>query len=486
MKLFAKLFRANSSQFLTTASSKQFSLSTKLLLSSLIITLIALVGTSLLLTKLLGQYYLHDKQASLIYEGEQASKQFVSYLTGQTDLATLQELIKDKEHLQNLQIFINGDDSSQNKLDPFRHPVSNEFTPSELARVYRGEIVTKTITGANVHNPVMSVAMPLTVNGNLEGILSIHAPLYDLMHSLPQIYRLIWLTALLVMIMATGLTYWVSLKLSRPLRQLNSAALEIAGGNLDRRVAILSNDELGQLGAAFNYMAHHLQEVEQSRQEFIANISHELRSPLTSLRGFLQAVLDDAVPKTNREHYLNVAFEETNRLTRLVNDLLDCATLQSASFSLNLSEMNLNELVRRVVAKMEPQIVGKELDVQIALTSPDPIINADWDRMQQVLVNLLDNAIAFSTEGGKLSLSTAREGDVIKVSVADTGIGIPAEELTKIWDRFHKVDKSRNRTRCGTGLGLSIAKRLVEAHGGTITVDSTLGKGTTFSFYLPA
>lgn len=470
-------------QLFKTASAKRLSLSSKLLLSSLVITLIALVGASFLITQLLDRYYLKAKEASLIDEGRQAEAQFVSYLKGETDLAELQELLKDKEHLQNLEIFVSDSTPFQGKLAPFFHPESDEFTQNELARVYRGEVVAKT-TKADGH-PVMSIALPLTLDGRMQGVLSIHAPLYDLMYSLPQIYRLIWLTALFVMIMATGLTLWVSQKVARPLRQLNDAALEIAGGNLSRRVSVASNDELGQLGAAFNFMANHLQEIEQSRQEFIANISHELRSPLTSLRGFLQAVLDDAVPKANREHYLNVAFDETNRLSRLVNDLLDCAALQSASFSLNLTEINLNELIRRVVVQMEPQINEKKLDVRINLISPDPIIRADWDRVQQVLVNLLDNAIAFSSEGGKLTLSTAREGDRVKVSVADTGIGISAEELPKIWDRFHKVDRSRSRTRCGTGLGLSIAKRLVEAHGGTITVESTVGQGTTFSFYLP-
>ncbi|KLU61916.1 alkaline phosphatase synthesis sensor protein PhoR [Peptococcaceae bacterium CEB3] len=461
------------------------SLTKKLVLSSLVITFIALAGASLLVTRLLGNYYLHVKEASLVQEGEAARQQFIGYLRGQTSLAKLQELFKDKEHLQNIEIVINNQDHFEKKLDPFRHPESNEYTPSELARVYRGQIVTKVaMIGPNQY-PVISVGLPLTLNGHLEGVISIHSPLYDFMHALPPIYRLIWLTALSAMLGATVLTVWVSRKISRPLRDLHEAALDLAGGNLERRVKLSSRDEVGQLGTAFNYMASKLNDLEQTRRDFLASVSHELRSPLTSLRGFLQAIVDDAVPIDKREHYLNIALAETNRLTRLVNELLDCASMQSPDFRLTLGEVNLNEVIRRVLAKMEPHIVAQELDVEVSFCQPEPLISGDWDRLQQVFVNLVDNAVSFTPPGGKLSFRTEIKAGFLRVAVTDTGIGIPPDELPKIWERFHKVDKARGRTRCGTGLGLCITKHLVEAHGGKIEVESEIDKGTTFTVTLP-
>lgn len=460
-------------------------LTKKLILSSLIITLIALVGTSLLITQLIGRYYIKEKELSLAKEGEAAREQFISYLRGQTSLADLQELIKDKEHLQNIEIIIDDRSGYDQKLNPFRHPASNEFTPSELARVHQGELIIKTNMKKERPYPIVSVAMPLVKDDQPEGVLTVHSPLYDLMHTLPQIYHLIWLAALFVMLGASALTIWVSRKISRPLRDLHQAALEFAAGDLERRIHLSSQDEVGQLGIAFNYMADKLNDLEKTRRDFLASVSHELRSPLTSLRGFLQAIVDDTVPSDNREHYLNVAFAETNRLTRLVNELLDSASMQSPDFRLNLSLVNLNELIRQVLAKMEPSIVDGQLEVEVSLCEPDPVLTGDWDRLEQIFVNLVDNAVSFTPPGGKLSFSTQIEANFLKATIADTGNGIPAEELPKIWDRFYKVDKARERTRCGTGLGLCIVKQLVEAHGGKIEVESELGQGTFFTITLP-
>jgi len=464
------------------------SLSTKLLISSLSVTFVTLVGLSFVITQLLGHYYLNKKKEFLLVHAQEANQFFADYLDDKESLSSLQDHLNDKDHLLSVKVFVAGTGAFQEKLAAFRDPEKNEISQEVSDRVRNGERVFYFITppGKSNENKIISLAAPMVVDGKIQGIMSLHAPLYDWVDFLPGVYRIIWYAALFALIMAFLLTLWLSKKVNRGLSELSTAAMEIAGGSFQKQVPVRSKDELGQLASAFNFMAQELDKLEVVRQEFIANVSHELRSPLTSLRGFLQAILDHTVPQEQREHYLSIAFEETNRLTRLVNELLDMASMQSTDFSLKLTEINLNELVRRVLAKMERQIVARELEVVVSLTEPDPLIDADWDRLEQVMVNLVDNAVAFSANGGKLSISTYLEGKSVRVTVSDTGIGIPAEELHNIWKRFHKVDKVRSRSGLGTGLGLAIVKRLVEAHGGTITAESELGRGTTISFLLPA
>ena len=454
--------------------------------ASALITLVALFSLSIFITKWLGDYYVKQKESELVDQARDANGLFGSYLKGQQSYDKLEDMLKNKDHLQNLKIFVVPKGPFSDKLAPFTHPSESVFTASELSQAEQGKVITKVSQpNPKESNRVISIVTPLTVDGKVAGVISIHSPLNELQESLPEIYRFIWTAALLVTLIAFVLTYWLSRGMCRPLKEFSGAAMEIAGGSFHKEVKVPGTKELAQLAESFNHMARELHRLEGTRREFMANVSHELRSPLTSLGGGLQVLVDDTVPKEQRKRYLKIALEETNRLTRLVNELLDLATVQSSDFRLNVAEVNLNELIRRVLAKMEPQIVSRQMDVEVSLVVPDPVIKADWDRLQQVMVNLVDNAVAFSPDGGRLLLTTAVENQQVKVVLADSGMGIPQEELPMIWERFHKVDKSRNRARKGTGLGLSIVKRLVESHGGIISVESQVGVGTTFTVFLP-
>lgn len=225
--------------------------------------------------------------------------------------------------------------------------------------------------------------------------------------------------------------------------------------------------------------------LEGLRREFVANVSHELKTPLTSIKGLVETLLNGALDDspTNRR-FVSLIDEDATRLTQLIDDLLALSQIESQGVSLNRSPVELGPLVESVVASLQPGIGQRRLLVTLGIPS-GLSAQADPDRLRQVLANLIDNAVKYNTEGGTITVSVAPQGGWITMTVADTGIGIPAKDLPRIFERFYRVDKARSRELGGTGLGLSIAKHLVEAHGGTISVQSHPGQGSTFSFTLP-
>lgn len=225
--------------------------------------------------------------------------------------------------------------------------------------------------------------------------------------------------------------------------------------------------------------------LEQMRRDFVANVSHELRTPMTSIQGFVEALLDGlAEDKNSQNRYLNIILDETMRLNCLVNDLLDLSQLESRQSSWPMEEVELKSLFERVVAKLQPQLEKQNLAVEIQMAENLPPVMGNRDRIQQVLINLLDNAVSFTPAGGKITIAANHAAELVRISISDTGVGIPLDEQEKIWERFHKVDKARTRRFGGTGLGLSIVKQIVETHGGTVALESVPGQGSTFHLTL--
>ncbi|MDN5364128.1 MAG: two-component system, OmpR family, phosphate regulon sensor histidine kinase PhoR [Eubacteriales bacterium] len=229
-----------------------------------------------------------------------------------------------------------------------------------------------------------------------------------------------------------------------------------------------------------------LRRLEQMRSEFVANVSHELRMPLTSIRGFTETLLDGALEDpTVARHFLQIIHDEAERLTRLINDLLSLSALESRRREPNRKLLDWHRLVGEVVSMLAPLVQGKNLEVEVKVAEDLPPVPADRDMMGQMLINLLDNAIKYTPDGGKIKVAVWGEGDNLVLQVADTGIGIPPESLPRIFERFYRADKARSRELGGTGLGLAIVKHIVEAHGGRIEVESRVNGGTSFTVYLP-
>jgi signal transduction histidine kinase len=289
----------------------------------------------------------------------------------------------------------------------------------------------------------------------------------------------------IISITITGLfTYYLSKRMTAPLREMNRVALHIARGQFDQRIKIKSCDELGHLGETFNYMAQELAGVDQMRKDFVANVSHDLRSPLTSIHGFVRAFLDDTIPDERKHHYYTIMDEQTERTIKLVNDLLDMAQIEAGQLDIRPVIFNLSERVRQVIARMESEFLKKQINVEwIYDETQDIHVFAEPDRIDQVIVNLIQNAVQFSSTGSSIEVILKKEEQAV-VSIRDYGSGISQKEIESIWERFYKADKARTK-KAGTGLGLSIVEHILDLHQTDIQVESDVGRGTTFTFTFP-
>lgn len=282
--------------------------------------------------------------------------------------------------------------------------------------------------------------------------------------------------------MAGGLGYWVSRRISQELRQLEETARQFAAGDFRSRVPSIDIPELDRLGTSFNQMAESLEGVEQRRRELIGDLSHELRSPLTVLEGYLEGLAEGTLA-ASPELYARLA-DETGRLRRLVNDLQELSKAEAGHLDVNLKPIDLTPLLQSVLDRLEPQIDEGGPALELSVPAPLPLVLADPDRVEQIVLNLVGNAIRY-TSTGSIIVRAAAEGRWMWVSVTDTGCGLAEADLSFVFERFWRADKSRSRHSGGSGIGLAIAKRLVELQGGQIEVQSQLGQGSTFRLSLP-
>ncbi|MCX8130175.1 MAG: cell wall metabolism sensor histidine kinase WalK [Clostridia bacterium] len=316
------------------------------------------------------------------------------------------------------------------------------------------------------------------------GAVYLSTPIPEVLGVRTSVIKLFLISVSIAILVSIILVYIFSRRISKPLKQIRNAAKIIAGGEFHERLDIKSQDEVGELARSFNQMAVALQNLEEMRRGFIANVSHELRTPMTSIRGFIDGILDGVIPPEKHADYLKIVRDETSRLNRLVNDLLDLARMEAGETKLTLKNFDINELIRRCIIKLEAIIERKGILVEASFEEEDMLVNADADAIERVIINLVHNAIKFTDEKGKISLSTYSQKGKIYVSVQDTGIGIEKDELNLIWDRFYKSDKSRGKDKTGTGLGLAIIKNIVNEHKQEIWVESEVGEGTRFTFTL--
>jgi signal transduction histidine kinase len=271
--------------------------------------------------------------------------------------------------------------------------------------------------------------------------------------------------------------------MTSPIGTLAKAARRLGHGDLSQRVRLPGGGEVAALAQAFNSMAAELEYAEQLRRNMVADVAHELRTPLSNIRGYLEAIRDGMIePDASAIRSLD---EEARLLSRLVNELQELSLAEAGELKLVYQAEDIVDLVKQAVSPWQPQLMAGEISLSVNLPDSLPLVNIDWQRVNQVLHNILENAVAHTPRGGAIDVAVSEKGKWVEVSVSDTGEGIPAEDLPHIFERFYRVDKSRARATGGSGLGLTIAKRLVEAHGGAITVQSKVGEGSRFSFTLP-
>ena len=320
------------------------------------------------------------------------------------------------------------------------------------------------------------------------GLVIVSTPVSKALSLLDKLADTYLLICVLVVVIAVIVITLMARKQSSPLRDMAKAASDFGHGHLDARVAIdeSSPQEVQELALAFNNMASSLQKSEYQRQEFVANVSHELKTPMTTISGYVDGILDGTIPPERHSHYMALVSQETKRLSRLVRSMLDISRMQNQESipPERLTQFDLTECVGKVLITFEQAVVAKGLHMEVDFPQHDAYTRADQDAITQVVYNLVDNAVKFCPQGGTVSVSVRAGGDTLYVTVANDGDPIPAEELPLVFDRFHKLDKSRAQNRDGWGLGLYIVKNLIDRHGENISVSSKNGR-TEFTFTLP-
>ena len=291
--------------------------------------------------------------------------------------------------------------------------------------------------------------------------------------------------AMLILIASLIAAYFISERVIGPLKEMSIAAKKFASGKFDSRVRVRGNDEVAALAVAFNDMADSLENLENMRSSFVANVSHDLRTPMTTIAGFIDGIRDGVIPKEEEDHYLDIIASEVRRLSRLVSSLLDLSRIQAGERKFTMSPFDICEMARVILISFEKQIDEKRLDVAFECDSDRMYVNADHDAIYQIFYNVCHNAVKFSKVGGafRIRIANTKEKKIL-ISVYNEGQGIPQEDIPFVFDRFYKSDKSRGLDKTGIGLGLYISKTIISAHGEKIWVNSEYQKNCEFCFTL--
>ena len=332
--------------------------------------------------------------------------------------------------------------------------------------------------------PQLTTAAKITVNSETQGYVLIHYPLREIYQERDNFREVMLVIFLQVYAVVFLLLVFQRIYIHEPLQEIVKGAANFGSGNLDYKIPVKRDDEMGYLANSLNYMADRLNENGEYQRRIVANVSHDFRSPLTSIRGYVQAMLDGTIPPEMQEKYLKIISYESERLEKLTKNLMVLGKLDDKKRLMNMKRFDINHISRITSATFEGRCTERFIHLELHLAGKELFVRADMDQIQQVLYNLLDNAIKFSQDHSSILLETTEKNGKVFVSVKDHGIGIPKDSLSKIWDRFYKLDASRGKDRKGSGLGLAIVKEIINAHGENLNVISTEGVGTEFIFSL--
>ncbi len=334
------------------------------------------------------------------------------------------------------------------------------------------------------NEPTLTVGAPMYNNGEIFGGVVFNLPVPEIRSMNRRIFKNFISMSLITLCFSVLLYYFISKRITKPIKNMSNAVTEFAKGNFQRRVEYNGNDEIGELATNFNVMATSLENLENMRSSFVANVSHELRTPMTTISGFIEGILDGTISGEDRDKYLKIALDETKRLSRLVNDLLSISKMENREFELNKSVFSINERVVQSLFKFESNINEKNIEVELNLADASPEVFADNDAVTQIVTNLLHNAVKFTPDNGNIWIRTWVTGKKAYIEIKNSGHGIESDKLKFLFDRFYKTDDSRSSDKTGVGLGLFIVKNLLNHHGEKIWVESELDKHTKFVFSL--
>ena len=362
-----------------------------------------------------------------------------------------------------------GERGELGRVDIINLFTSKPYADGSTHFVHRGDL------GGYLDGQHLVYAVPIMTGGTTRGYVMTLSSTLGEDNLVSHTRRAVIDSSVWVMLAAVIAAYFITERIIHPLRTMTGAAKKFAKGDFSARVTVYGHDEVSELAAAFNNMAESLDNLEKMRNSFLANISHDLRTPMTTIAGFIDGINSGAIPPEKHEYYLGVMSAEVHRLSRLVSQILDVSRLESGERKFNFTDFDIAEMARIILISFEKKIDEKRLEVEFDADSDVMCANADKDAIYQVLYNLCHNAIKFSREEGKLRISLVRDGGKIRVAVYDEGQSLTDEDKKMVFERFYKTDKSRGLDKNGVGLGLYICKTIVDAHGETIGVESEEG-----------
>lgn len=397
-----------------------------------------------------------------------------------TQLRTLSEYMDTKIEVIDTsgKIIIDSDDS-----EAFRkHAIINNFNISDFSSKYYAINQFYDMFPEDY----LTVFAPITFRYKVRGYVLIHKPMSDITDYKNQLLHIVNVTLFFIFLLAFLVLIIFALSVYRLVHRITKASDAYMNGDFSHKINIHTRDEIGHLAETFDYMANELHTLEDDQRKFVSNVSHDFRSPLTSIKGYVEAMLDGTIPQEMQNKYLNIILFETERLNKLTSSLLELNKFGShGKTMLYISDFDINYIIRMTALTFEGICKEKHISIELILSGQNLFVTADMAKIQQVIYNLADNAIKFSHSDSSITIETTEKNDKVFISVKDNGIGIPRDSLKKIWERFYKTDLSRGKDKLGTGLGLSIVKEIIQAHGENINVVSTEGVGTEFIFTLP-
>ena len=428
---------------------------------------------------------LNDKKNLLITEAGLINSEYLGDFYEDTMNANnLASQLRSIETYLNVRVWIvnaKGEIIIDSKGSNKTYPVNlNEIDPTFLENT----VVYNSMLKDLLREKMLSVIQTVTYNYQFRGYIVLHIPMSVIEKEATLYFDVINICFLIFFPMLLLIFLYIYYMTAAPMKKLTKAAMEYSSGNYTYPLNIKGLSEYRELGNAVAYMAGELNNLDDYQKKFVANISHDFRSPLTSIKGYAEAILDGTIPHEMQDKYLNIILFETERLNKLTSSLLELNRFETHGAILDIVSFDINHIIKKTAESFEGACRAKKITLNLVFASKETYVDADVGKIQQVLYNLIDNAIKFSHNNTKIKVTTEEKGDKLFVSVKDYGIGIPKDSIKKIWERFYKTDSSRGKDKKGTGLGLSITKEIIQAHNENINVISTEGVGTEFIFSL--
>lgn len=460
----------------------------KIIVGILILLVLVFTGLAMYTTYATQRVLVDEQQDNLINEATLLSEQSInSYLQGITSLEYLQIRFNEFEDtlMTNIWFFsVDGNLIAASNPDNYRNLPENVKQLNPEIDLNKG--FTQTGTFYDIfQNTMISIGIPIYEDDKPAGYLILHTAMTELDQLQSDVMSITYLPFLVMLLIVVLVLVFFSGTVIRPIAKINNTAREYAKGNFEAKTGVKRNDELGELSDSLEYMAGELSKLDEYRKNFIANISHDFRSPLTSIKGYLEAMLDGTIPAEKYDRYLRIVLNESKRLTKLTSGLLELNDFDTYGPVLKRKKFDIVDVVRETRNTFEGQCEKKKIDLRLYCPAENTLVYADKTKIGQVVYNLIDNAIKFSPQNGKITVTVYEKNEKIFVSVKDEGPGIEKDKQNKVFERFYKTDSSRGKDKQGTGLGLSITKEIMKAHGENINLISTKGAGSEFVFSLP-